>query len=435
MSSNHTVSQSTSEENDLPVIEVKNLVKEYRLGALEGLRSLGRRLLGRSTPTRKRFRALDDVSFSVRHGEVVGIIGHNGAGKSTLLKHLCGITTPTSGSVTIRGKVAPLIEVGAGLVGEMTGRENIYLNGTILGLTRKEIASKVDDIIAFAELEDFIDTPVKRYSSGMLVRLGFSIATSVECDLLLVDEVLAVGDISFQQKCIDRIAQYIQGRDRTVLIVGHNIRQLERVCDRLIMLEHGHLLIDGNVSEVASRYFSDAQNQVSESHKSAFKGLTPQEAVSFFRVLSIKVGAGANAGPSTLTMHSPMEVRIIFHVDRELTQPEFVVGLHTLDFFQILSVGNADDSGRPNFQPGSHEVRILIRDVPLRPGIYGLRLAIFNEFRQVIWNAANIQPVKIVEGAVEEALLPGMGLVVVPALWDYAANRSNPSDQADSAKL
>ncbi len=405
-----------------PVIEVRNLTKEYRLGAMEGLRATARRLLGRSNkaPT-KGFKALDDVSFSIRRGEVVGIIGHNGAGKSTLLKHLCRITTPSSGSVTVHGRVAPLIEVGAGLVGDMTGRENIYLNASILGLHRAEIDAKVDEIIAFAELEQFIDTPVKRYSSGMQVRLGFAIATAVDCDVLIVDEVLAVGDISFQQKCLDRIGHYIHGRQRTVLIVGHNIRQLERVCDRLIMLEHGRVLVDGDTASVAARYFADAQQHMFSTHGASFVGLVPQEGVDFVQVLALEVSPGPGAGVAVPTMHKPLEVRIRFHCDRTLLRPEFVVGLHTLDFIHVLSVGSAGDSLQPDFAPGDHEVRVLIRDIPLRPAVYGLRLAIVNEFRQIVWMAENIQPVAIAAGSNQIARLPEASLIDVPAQWRYAS--------------
>src|SRR5487761_1028633 len=188
-----------------PIIEEDHVTKEFRLGQLtslgqtlrNGLNRVLHRPVGKPAP----FKALDDVTFTVEKGEVLGIIGHNGAGKSTLLKMLAGISNPTRGKVTVRGRVAPLIEVGAGLVPDMTGRENVYLNASILGMKRAEIKRKFDEIVAFAELEDFIDTPVKRYSSGMLVRLGFSIATSVESDTLIIDEVLAVGDISFQRKC------------------------------------------------------------------------------------------------------------------------------------------------------------------------------------------------------------------------------------------
>ena len=230
----------------MPIIEVKHLTKEYDLGAVtsikDNLRQTLAKLQGKDTWQRERFKALDDVNFTIEEGEVVGIIGHNGAGKSTLLKHLANITKPTSGEVIVRGSIAPLIEVGAGVNPELTGRENIFLNGAILGIPKKVIQSKLDEIIEFSELEQFIDTPVKRYSSGMTVKLGFSIATSMDADILIIDEVLAVGDLAFQRKCFDRMETLINKQGKTVLLVSHNIRQVTRMCSRVILLNGGKLI-------------------------------------------------------------------------------------------------------------------------------------------------------------------------------------------------
>jgi len=247
------------------IIEVDHVTKAFQLGQLtsltQSMRNGVNRMLGRPSAERAPFKALNDVCFSVQQGEVVGLIGHNGAGKSTLLKLLARISEPTAGQVRVRGRVAPLIEVGAGLVAEMTGRENIFLNAAILGMKRAEIQRKFDDIVGFAELEEFIDTPVKRYSSGMQVRLGFAIATAVESEVLIVDEVLAVGDLSFQQKCIERMEGLIRGAGRTVLIVGHNIRQIERLCSRVLLLDHGRLVDDGAPKDVCGKFFSDTQTR------------------------------------------------------------------------------------------------------------------------------------------------------------------------------
>src|ERR1700704_6339781 len=214
----------------MAVIEVNHVTKEFRLGQLHSLRQsvldAVARVRGRPVKGRAPFKALDDVDFKVQAGEVLGIIGENGAGKSTLLKLLARISVPTCGTVSVPGSVAPLIEVGAGMVPDLTGRENIYLNAVILGMRRAEIKRKFDAVVAFAEREEFIDTPIKRYSSGMQVRLGFSIATAVECEILIVDEVLAVGDIAFQRKCFDRIEDIIKKKGTTILLVSHNIRQV-----------------------------------------------------------------------------------------------------------------------------------------------------------------------------------------------------------------
>ena len=242
----------------MPIIEVDHVVKRYRLGQQHNLRQSLRRLF-RSDDTepasKTQFNALNDISFEVEAGEVLGIIGTNGAGKSTLLKVLAGITTPTTGSMVARGRIAPLIEVGAGLIADLTGRENIYLNGVILGMSVKEIRRKMDDIVAFAELEDFIDTPIKRYSSGMAVRLGFSIATVVDADILIVDEVLAVGDVAFQRKCFDRMEDIIKHQGKTILLVSHNIRQVERLCTRTLLLDHGQIVADGGAQEVCRQFY------------------------------------------------------------------------------------------------------------------------------------------------------------------------------------
>lgn len=204
---------------------------------------------------REDFWALRDVSFSVAPGEVLGVIGRNGAGKSTLLKLLSRITEPTSGRLTLGGRVASLLEVGTGFHPELTGRENIFLNGAILGMSRAEIARNFDDIVAFAEVEQFLDTPVKRYSSGMYVRLAFAVAAHLEPDILIIDEVLAVGDADFQRRCLGRMREVSQG-GRTVLFVSHNMAAVQSLCGRAIWLDKGSVMFDGRVDEAVSRYLS-----------------------------------------------------------------------------------------------------------------------------------------------------------------------------------
>jgi lipopolysaccharide transport system ATP-binding protein len=251
-----------------PAIKVEGLWKEYIVGQaqeqhgtfydllthslkapLKRLRSLG----GQAQET-ERFWALQDVNFEVQPGEVVGIIGRNGAGKSTLLKILSRITAPTKGRIEVRGRLASLLEVGTGFHPELSGRENIFLNGAILGMSRKEVARKFDEIVAFAEIEKFIDTPVKRYSSGMYVRLAFSVAAHLETDVLVIDEVLAVGDRQFQERCIDKIQSLTGEVGRTVLFVSHNIDAVQRICSRAIYLKEGRLETQGQVADVTRHY-------------------------------------------------------------------------------------------------------------------------------------------------------------------------------------
>ena len=224
--------------------------------------------------------ALKDVSFEIRRGEAVGIIGRNGAGKSTLLKILSRITEPSTGRVTIKGRVASLLEVGTGFHPELTGRENIYLNGTILGMTRKEIKHKFDEIVAFAEVEKYLDTPVKRYSSGMYVRLAFAVAAHMEPEILLVDEVLAVGDLAFQKKCLGKMSHVVE-EGRTILFVSHNMGAIQMLCKRGLLLDKGVITASGSAEEVVSRYLQG----ISPGHREWVRGLpTAERAITIERI-------------------------------------------------------------------------------------------------------------------------------------------------------
>ena len=246
-----------------PIIEVRNLSKVYQLGTIGATRlkdevaRLWERVRGRHEQEMKgEFWALRDVSFEVRPGEVVGIIGRNGAGKSTLFKILSRITQQTSGEIVLRGRVASLLEIGTGFHPDLTGRENIYLNGAILGMTKAEIRRKLDEIIAFAEVEKFIETPVKRYSSGMYVRLAFAVAAYLEPEILIVDEVLAVGDAEFQKKCLGKMQDVSQKYGRTVLFVSHNMPAVTRLCQRALLLDGGRIVMDGDTHSVSTHYLN-----------------------------------------------------------------------------------------------------------------------------------------------------------------------------------
>ncbi len=401
--------------DELPVIEVKNLTKEYRLGALEGLRATAKRLLGRAPEAPKRqFKALDDVSFSVKRGEVVGIIGHNGAGKSTLLKHLCQITTPTSGSVTVRGQVAPLIEVGAGLVGDMTGRENIYLNASILGLTRAEIDGKVDKIIAFAELESFIDTPIKRYSSGMQVRLGYAIATAVKSEVLIVDEVLAVGDIAFQRKCIRQMMSMMNESNRTILIVGHNIRQLQRLCTRLIMLDHGRLVCDGEPDVAVQHYYRELDQQSSIS--APITSITKIEDVD-----SVKVIVRAPDGQPTdkVDFKTALKLDICIALKHELPDGEVAVAIRTTDQIYVAT----QSSGRQKYLKlgkGANLVKVRFPSIPLLPSEYAVRIYIGDSGGAVLFDGDDLARFRVVDSSSNRAYHSGSSLVDLEACWELA---------------
>lgn len=255
------------------MIEIKDVAKEYRLGAIGGqtlnaeIQSKIAKLRGKEDPNTKigakqpttkneRFRALDGINFSVNAGEAVGIIGHNGAGKSTLLKLISRVTAPTEGEIVLRGRVASMLEVGTGFHPELTGRENVYLNGAILGMTKAEIDRKFDEIVEFAEMEQFIDTPVKRYSSGMYVKLAFSVAAHLDSEIMIMDEVLAVGDAKFQNKCLGKMGDEASSNNRTILYVSHNMSTIQRLCTRVIVLDHGKVVYDGDTAGGVARYLA-----------------------------------------------------------------------------------------------------------------------------------------------------------------------------------
>ena len=255
-------------------ITFENVSKQYKLGAFgsgslrRDLQSMFARMRGLEDPNlpigtdvnahNEKIWALKDVSFKVNKGEAVGIIGRNGAGKSTLLKLLSRVTAPTTGKIEYSGRVASMLEVGTGFHYELTGRENVYLNGAILGMSKKEVDKKFDAIVAFAEMEKFIDTPVKRYSSGMYVKLAFSVAAHLDSEIMVMDEVLAVGDVTFQQKCLEKMADAAKVEGRTVLYVSHNMNTIRQLCSRCIVLEKGELVYDGEVDEAISIYVGNA---------------------------------------------------------------------------------------------------------------------------------------------------------------------------------
>jgi len=240
-------------DNQKVSIQFKNCTKKFYLQEDKTFKELLPNLiLGKSWA--KEIIALNDISFEIKTGETVGIIGKNGAGKSTLLKLIAGVTTPTKGDVIINGKVAPLIELGAGFHHELSGYENIFLNAAILGMHKKEIELVLDKIIEFSELEDFIHIPVKRYSSGMYMRLAFAIAVHVDAPILLIDEVLAVGDAAFQKKCLDHLKEFKKQGDKIIIFISHNEQSVKNFCERVILLDHGKLLTDGPPKEVFTRY-------------------------------------------------------------------------------------------------------------------------------------------------------------------------------------
>ncbi len=271
-------------------IQIINLKKRYRLGLVNGgslradLQSFWAKLRGKEDPNTplnmnsrgngKIFMALNGVDLTVYQGEALGIIGHNGAGKSTLLKLLSRITSPTSGEIGIKGRISSMLEVGAGFNGEMTGRENIYMNGAILGMSKAEVDAKIEKIIDFSEVREFIDTPVKRYSSGMYVKLAFSVAAHLDSEIMIMDEVLAVGDMAFQKKCLEKMRNAAVRDGRTVLYVSHNMNTIRQLCNRCIVLDQGKIIFDGDVEKAIAVYMGIYSSAMSP-YREIKRGLQP----------------------------------------------------------------------------------------------------------------------------------------------------------------
>ena len=271
-------------------IKIEHVSKQYRLGAIGGgtlrgdLQTWWARKRGKEDPNRKigartdvkigeRFLALDDINLEVKKGEALGIIGHNGAGKSTLLKLLSRVTAPTTGTISYNGRITSMLEVGTGFHPELTGRENIYMNGAILGLSKKEIDAKMEEIIDFSEVRQFIDTPVKRYSSGMYVKLAFSVAAHLDSEIMIMDEVLAVGDMAYQKKCLTKMRDAADKEGRTVLYVSHNMNTIRQLCDRCVVLDHGKIVFQGETEAAIELYMASSTNRTTSMDYEKYKRL------------------------------------------------------------------------------------------------------------------------------------------------------------------
>jgi lipopolysaccharide transport system ATP-binding protein len=377
------------------IISVENLGKKYRIDhqtqrhsyttlrevISEGSRSAFRMLksgfgnrgsIDHSTyPTREDFWALKDVSFEVKQGEVVGIIGRNGAGKSTLLKILSRITEPTEGRVRINGRVASLLEVGTGFHPELTGRENIYLNGAILGMSKVEIRRKFDEIVDFSEVEKFLDTPVKRYSSGMYVRLAFAVAAHLEPEILIVDEVLAVGDAEFQKKCLGKMQDVSTNEGRTVLFVSHNLTAIRSLCASGILLQNGKVLYSGSASEVVGQYISSGENKsghwARDLHSTAKSELV-------FESAHLLDGCGTTK--AEFDFSEVIHVNIIATASRQFDNVQFAIRVTNQEGNAVFTTCNTDEAMQfIPFGAGVVKYSILLPSEFLSPGRYSLKIA------------------------------------------------------------
>lgn len=369
-----------------PIIHVENLSKAYQIGQI-GTGTISRdierfwltKILGKEDPFLKIGEtndkslkgdsdivwSLKDINFEINQGDAVGIIGKNGAGKSTLLKLLSRVTSPTTGEIKVKGRIASLLEVGTGFHPELSGRENIYLNGAILGMHKKEITRKLDEIIDFSGVERYIDTPVKRYSSGMYVRLAFAVAAHLESEILIVDEVLAVGDAEFQKKCLGKMGDISKGQGRTVLFVSHNMAAVKSLCTKAIVLENGKLVLNSDVDTVIDRYLKNASNEASKKWERDF----PRS--ENFRLLKVSVLNHKNEVSLNHFISEDIRIEFIYEVlndNQSFTHGFNLYNAHSIHIFSSHDVDS--DSLKSLVSKGVYKKTIIIPGNFLADGSY-----------------------------------------------------------------
>ena len=368
-----------------PIIEIKNIGKRYNIthqrGGYIALRDVlagilknpfkfakikARQAVGGET--KEEFWALRNISLDIQKGDIIGIIGRNGAGKSTLLKILTGITPPTEGEIIMRGRVASLLEVGTGFHPELTGRENIFLNGAILGMTKKEIARKFDEIVAFSGVEKFLDTPVKYYSSGMYVRLAFSVAAHMEPDILLVDEVLAVGDAEFQKKCLGKMEEVTKSEGRTILFVSHNLNAVEKLCHKSIWIEQGQVKYFGKTKEVIDKYLGK------ENKKNLAVSELPFNNKKDMQVTKVSLVNNRGEFSADLDMLAPFTIEIEYEVSQKTNNALLSLLIFTRDGQKILHSDSFDYTNTLEgpLEPGKYKTKINFPAHLLNVGEYCL---------------------------------------------------------------
>ena len=368
------------------MIKVHNVSKQYRLGQIGGttlreeLQRKAAKIMNKEDPTKKigsgdykfgeTFMALENISFDVKKGERIGIIGHNGAGKSTLLKLLTRVTAPSEGEIGLNGRIASMLEVGTGFHPELTGRENVYMNGAILGMTKKEIDAKIETIIDFSEVRKYIDTPVKRYSSGMYVKLAFAVAAHLDAEIMIMDEVLAVGDMAFQTKCLNKMNDLSKNEGKTILYVSHNMNTVRKLCNRSMVLDHGHIIFDGSVEEGIARYIGDDESSNSlsfdlDNSKRPFAGIGES-----FRALSLELLDGR----SQFQYDESINLKLKYKTE----QPFKTVRIrHEIYYFDGTEIGNYETDTFMINNAGLHTLQYSFKPDILPKGQYFTIMNIF----------------------------------------------------------
>jgi lipopolysaccharide transport system ATP-binding protein len=404
-----TFRQTASIKLKMAVIEFNHVTKAYRLGQRRGslreaIASTTSNFLKRTSKadSQETFLALNDVSFKVQPGETLGIIGHNGAGKSTSLKLLSRVTYPTSGSIHTTGRIAALIELGAGFHSELSGRENIYLNASILGLKRREIDAKFDSIVEFAGLGKFIDTPVKRYSSGMYVRLAFAVASHVRADILLVDEVLAVGDTAFQQKCMDKM-QEMRNQGTTIVLVSHNLWTVDSFCTRAMLVRAGQIEADGKPGDVIQVYrqyerqdlLADGKEQTSEP-ASAPAPADPASNQSEPVIPQVELRDAAGEPSEAFDSWSKITMRVHFSTPNPIDRPLIAIHLYRSDGLLCNKIMNNHDSWFETRRlEGEGSFDVTIGPLPLVPDNYMLEAHIMDSKKPIVYASSSRVPFRI----------------------------------------
>lgn len=374
------------------------------------------------------FWALRDVSFEVERGEVVGLIGRNGAGKSTLLKVLTRITEPSRGRATIRGRTASLLEVGTGFHPELSGRENIFLNGAILGMRRAEVRAKFDEIVAFAEVERFLDTPVKRYSSGMYVRLAFAVAAHLTPEIVFVDEVLAVGDAAFQKKCLGKLGAVSAEEGKTVLFVSHNMASIRELCSRCLLMEGGRLTASGPTSQLVARYAALAEGDATVD-LTTVRQHGPRE---YARLLRLALSTRDGQPSTAFQMGEPLVAEIDVQILKPVTAVEVGLKISTRFGAAVHYLTSTWEGLAPSLEPGVHTFQVTMEQVLLLPGTYVLGVWVLKGIDWSDVHAQDVATILVTKGLVppnpnriDQYVVSG-GEVYVPSRWRLIRQREAP---------
>lgn len=374
-----------------PIITVKNIGKKYNINHQQGgyvalrdvlanifkkpfsfLKDKTKNILG--IDTKEEFWALKNINFDVMKGEVIGIVGRNGAGKSTLLKILSQITPPTTGEIKIHGTVGSLLEVGTGFHPELTGRENIFLNGAILGMKKKEIVKKFNDIVEFAGIQKFLDTPVKYYSSGMYVRLAFSVAAHMDTDILIIDEVLAVGDAEFQKKCLGKMEDITKNQGRTILFVSHDMKAVNELCTKIVLLEEGKIKSIGDTDKIIEIYNKDSSEVKKSENLIEFPATNKNKEIIFKKIWITNEQQEMN---NTISHNEDFKINIELDVNKEIGPAEITISIKNSSGINVTSTSLSDslDGQVHSFKKGSYVITSLIKKDFLIPDIYEVRIA------------------------------------------------------------